>query len=723
VNSIDDPGVGICDVTECTLREAINEANATAGADIINFALPGASTITLNSLLPAIAEAVTIDGLSQAGAICDTPLITISGTGVAGPGLSIATDNVTIRGLSITGFTGDGIVVVGSTNTITCNTITGNSANGVNIGGAASANNRVTSNRILTNGGIGVLVTGDGSIGNLISANSINGNTGLGIDLGGNGIDINDALDADGSPNNFQNYPTLQDARIIGANVTVRGTFNSTPNGTFTLEFFSSPNCATQLHGQGETLISTKSVTTDGNGAASFNFTDLPLVAAGRVITATAISAGNDTSEFSRCVTVILPAPRFNGSPPPGPISLVVIQGQQASQSIVVNNTGTGDLVISDYRVTGDARLSVTGPATPITLPDTGTSQTLTVRCASNDIPNPNPVTGTLTITHNANGSPATYPLDCRVISNATPVYISAPFLPGAPIDFGTVLIGGLTPTNLTIFNIGTAPLFVTGGTLAGPNAAEFRIAPVPPFTLQPGASQALVLACAPISAGFKTATLQFNTNDPLRPIVVHGLTCIGSDTVVPTATPGGPGATSVFPTAIVPTTLGPAQGNVIDVGGLAVRSGPYLGATLLGRIDPGNNFGILATSQDEGQYTWYYVKASDVLFGWVSGRYLNVTGNIAVVPVQGSIFDQIDAAPDIGVTAVADAIIDIRRRPSTRTNILGQLPPGGVFSIIGRTRQNGGNFWLHIRYNGMVGWIPASPIDILGSMSSVPIR
>jgi len=55
-----------------------------------------------------------------------------------------------------------------------------------------------------------------------------------------------------------------------------------------------------------------------------------------------------------------------------------------------MNNIGTGDLIISSYSISGDTRLSVTGPTTPITLPDTGGTQTLTVACATNDIPNPN---------------------------------------------------------------------------------------------------------------------------------------------------------------------------------------------------------------------------------------------------------------------------------------------------------------------------------------------
>ena len=82
VNSIDDeadktPGNGLCQITsadQCTLRAAIEEANASAGADTINFAIPGAGphTISPGSELPTITQTVTIDGYTQSGASPNT---------------------------------------------------------------------------------------------------------------------------------------------------------------------------------------------------------------------------------------------------------------------------------------------------------------------------------------------------------------------------------------------------------------------------------------------------------------------------------------------------------------------------------------------------------------------------------------------------------------------------------------------------------------------------
>jgi CSLREA domain-containing protein len=63
VNSLADTNDGICDVTHCSLREAILAANDTLVADIIIFSLPPSSTIVLDGTqLPPITGTLTIDG-------------------------------------------------------------------------------------------------------------------------------------------------------------------------------------------------------------------------------------------------------------------------------------------------------------------------------------------------------------------------------------------------------------------------------------------------------------------------------------------------------------------------------------------------------------------------------------------------------------------------------------------------------------------------------------
>lgn len=153
-----------------TLRQAITNANSTAGADTITFNLPVASTsIALASPLPDITEAVTIDGTTQPG---DDPVVELNGVGAgAGThGLVITGGGSVVRGLVINRFSGDGIrITTAGTIVIAGNYI------GTNVAGTID----------LGNGGPGVHIinSGDNTIGGSVAAdrNVISGNSGAGI--------------------------------------------------------------------------------------------------------------------------------------------------------------------------------------------------------------------------------------------------------------------------------------------------------------------------------------------------------------------------------------------------------------------------------------------------------------------------------------------------------------------------------------------------------------
>jgi hypothetical protein len=194
----------------------------------------------------------------------------------------------------------------------------------------------------------------------------------------------------------------------------------------------------------------------------------------------------------------------------------------------------------------------------------------------------------------------------------------------------------------------------------------------------------------------------------------------------------------------------------VVRVRGLSVRTGPYLGGTFITAARPGNNYGVIARNRDEGIYTWYLLNvplgqqtsstdtevivvdvtaipgvptsaptpvAQQYIQGWSSGRYLELTGDPNTVPIRTTIFDQIDGATEVGVLAIPRAPMNLRRRPSTRTQVLAQVPWGAVVPIIGRTIQGPDNFWLQVRYDNMVGWIFAPYVTIRGDVDTVPIR
>jgi len=192
------PGDGVCADTwgSCTLRAAIEEANAHTGNDTITFS--SAMTIIVDTAgvgsLPLLNETVTIDASNVWNTINNIPGVTIDGGGGSFTGLFLNSDSCQVYGLHITNFGGNGIYVISGMNTIggsgagQRNVISGNDT-GIRLAGNSAQSNIVRNNYIgLTPPGntknpnsTGLLIT-DGASNNTIGPdNFISGNTSNGI--------------------------------------------------------------------------------------------------------------------------------------------------------------------------------------------------------------------------------------------------------------------------------------------------------------------------------------------------------------------------------------------------------------------------------------------------------------------------------------------------------------------------------------------------------------
>ena len=207
-----DVNPGDCDCgntwDDCTLRAAIEEANACPGADTITFQTAMDIYLDTNEgALPQINEALTIDASSVwAG---DGPGVTIYGQNNNSWGLGIGADSCQIYGLYITGFKGSAIYVFSASNTIggsgagQRNVLSGNST-GLTLIGSSAQFNAVRNNYLgLTPAGntknpngTGLIVAGgasDNTVGgdHASQGNFISGNDGNGVRIQGAGSDGN----------------------------------------------------------------------------------------------------------------------------------------------------------------------------------------------------------------------------------------------------------------------------------------------------------------------------------------------------------------------------------------------------------------------------------------------------------------------------------------------------------------------------------------------------
>jgi parallel beta-helix repeat protein len=134
-----------------------------------------------------------------------------------------------------------------------------------------------------------------------IRGNSIHDNVNLGVNLGNDGATPNDLGDGDTGSNSLQNFPVISSV-IYGANTSVAGRLNSTPNTDFQLDFYANPPCSNfpREFLQGQTYLGSAQVTTDGSGDAAFDVTTLASTVSGSRISAAATDPSGNTSEFSQ---------------------------------------------------------------------------------------------------------------------------------------------------------------------------------------------------------------------------------------------------------------------------------------------------------------------------------------------------------------------------------------------------------------------------------------
>ena len=157
---------------------------------------------------------------------------------------------------------------------------------------------RGAGNTIAFNTGAGVAVSNGSTTtaGVSILSNAISSNGGLGIKL-------------DSNTNDNQTAPVLTSAVSFSGGTLVQGTLTSTPNSTFTIQFFSNVAPDPSGHGEGQDYQGSATVLTDANGNASIAVTLPNAIPAGQFLSATATSVSKgDTSAFAGDIVITDPA-------------------------------------------------------------------------------------------------------------------------------------------------------------------------------------------------------------------------------------------------------------------------------------------------------------------------------------------------------------------------------------------------------------------------------
>ncbi|MEM6316437.1 MAG: collagen-binding domain-containing protein [Bacteroidota bacterium] len=328
------PGDGRCQTVncDCTLRAAIEEANALAGRDTICFDIPSTDInydgtswkITPNSLYEDITDELFIDGYTQSGSVAGTtstkPVLKIEVSGAnlpeAGPVFHTIENNNKIAGLVINGSdftpTSSGIRLSSNNNEIVGNFIGTNVAgdgaksNGIGITIDGSTDNmiggteRKDANVIAHNDGPGIVIVDPSSNRNSVLGNSLFDNGSIGIDLSAtdvaDNVTANDSIDADNGANELLNFPELAGAAIIGGDLYFDFVLDA-PASDYRIEFFTSLVRDPSGYGEGTNFAGAITINHTGNGREPFygNFTTSVPTSIGSFITLTATKCTDGT--------------------------------------------------------------------------------------------------------------------------------------------------------------------------------------------------------------------------------------------------------------------------------------------------------------------------------------------------------------------------------------------------------------------------------------------
>jgi hypothetical protein len=245
--------------------------------------------------------------------------------------------------------------------------------------------------------------------------------------------------------------------------------------------------------GQNATLMAQFAPATTGNSSGSITVTS---------------GASNPT------LTVNLTGTGTQGSLSASPASFNfgnVLIGNNGTQTFTLTNSGTSAVTVSTINATGTG-FSVSGVTTPLTL-NPGLSTSFSAKFAPASAGN---LTGSISITSNAPGSPLTIPLS-GVGAQAQPQLTINP----ASVSFGSVAVGSTGLQSVTLSNTGNAALTITAATPSGTGFGLNGLAALP-LTLNAGQSTSFSATFSPASAVTgATGTISLSSNAPGSPATI----------------------------------------------------------------------------------------------------------------------------------------------------------------------------------------------------------
>jgi uncharacterized protein YgiM (DUF1202 family) len=168
-------------------------------------------------------------------------------------------------------------------------------------------------------------------------------------------------------------------------------------------------------------------------------------------------------------------------------------------------------------------------------------------------------------------------------------------------------------------------------------------------------------------------------------------------------------------PQPTLPPVITGASATVTNAYKLNVRNAPSaVNTTILTKINRNETYPIVGRN---ARNTWWQINVNGIV-GWVNGSYVTVT-NAVNVPVTDGTVPLPTSTPNSCTFALTPRLIvghlgrvtlggfpnNLRSLPGSSNALLGQIPPGGVFSVLSGPQCAAGIYWWQVSYNGLTGW------------------
>jgi hypothetical protein len=271
-------------------------------------------------------------------------------------------------------------------------------------------------------------------------------------------------------------------------------TFSVAATGTAPLTYQWKKN-AVAISGATSSSYTTPAETTSDNGA---QFT---------VVVSN--SVGSALSSAATLTVNAAPAPAIQVNPTSVNFGNAVV-GTTLSQVLIIANTGTATLSITQVTETGSAFFSVSGFSLPLNV-GAGQQTTITAAFLPTSV---GAASGSISIVSNAPGSPLAIPL-----SGAG---IAATFLLGAnptSLSFGNVNVGSNLSLSTTLTNTGNSTVTISSVSVSGTGFSASGVAAG--TSLTPGQTATLNVAFAPAAAGGVTGSVTVTSNATNSPATI----------------------------------------------------------------------------------------------------------------------------------------------------------------------------------------------------------